>query len=329
MEPVKEEQTNFLAMPPEIRNRIYALSLIARSPIIVWSAQFPQGSRSLKPYPRLEWDREAMRSSVQNLSLNLLRCNSAVASEAASVFYGLNMFSFRGDHEYLPIMTWLDTIGEKNRQYLTSLEMTVRRPSRAWQRRNGTRQRIGSLNSHHQFFPRNSHFVAPSEPSPEGEVDNIDPAIETIFSIFNRWGDGGPKLTFHLKLDFDRIPGVILIPGRDKTEEEHFSMDLPNLIEKWRVDYTSDAWCRPIEVLWKAESHRRPFTEQRQLIEEQGWEIVEEEEAERFQLVQVHPRKKFAPYPTMRFSLRRKELSGPLVAADPNPYSWRTTPESS
>lgn len=267
-----------------------------------------------------------MASSLRNLALSLLRCNRTVAPEVASLFYGKNIFSFHGDHEYLPVIGWLEAIGEKNRGYLTQLEVSVRIPSRAWQRHDGTRQRIPT-GFQNEFLPRNAHFIAPSEPSPVGEVDNIDPAIETIFSIFGRC-DGGRELTLHFKLGFDVIPGVILITQREDVELEHFSMDLPNLIEKWRVDYTSDARCRPIEVRWKAESYKEPFTEQRGLIEEQGWEILEEEEAERFQIIRIGPPHEYAPYPTTRFLLRRKELTGPLVAADPNPHLWRKVPMS-
>ena len=161
----------------------------------------------------------------------------------------------------------------------------------------------------------------PVRSSLEGEVDNINPAIETILSIFGQ-SDGAPQLTFHLVLGFDIIPGVILVTEREDVDMDHFSIDLPNLIEKWRVEYASDARCKPVEVRPEAESYRDPFTEKRGLVEEQRWEILEEGEAERLRVIQIAPNK-YAPYPTMRFSLRRKELSGPLVAADPNPYSWR------
>jgi hypothetical protein len=337
----KEERATFLALPREVRDAIYASSLIATSPIVVWS-----GKRTYTLLPKdqenndepnydprdyfiygLKWDREAMVSSLQDLGLGLLRCNRTMAPEAASTFYGKNTFSFVGDHDWIPIISWLDRIGETNRGYLTNLEASARRLSTAWQYSDGTRARIRNYrdNRKNEIFPRSPHFSRSLEPLPQGEVENIDPAIETIFSILGR-SEGAPKLVFTLKLGFDLIPGIVVIDQSQDGEDSYFSMDLPNLIEKWRVDYTTDFRCRPVEVLWKAESFRKESTDKRELIKEQGWEILEEEEAERIRIVQLNPRE-YGPYPTMRFTLRRKELTGPLVAADPSPWTWRMGPD--
>lgn len=137
MEQPNKGGINFLTIPPEIRTEIYILSLVAHSPIIVWSARYIRGFRLLRVPRRLEWDHEAMASSVRNLALSLLRCNRTVAPEVASIFYGKNIFSFHGDHEYLAVIGWLGAIGEKNRGYVTQLEVSVQIPSRAWQRRSG------------------------------------------------------------------------------------------------------------------------------------------------------------------------------------------------
>jgi hypothetical protein len=122
------------------------------------------------------------------------------------------------------------------------------------------------------------------------------------------------------------IPGVLLITTNEDIETSYFPMDLPNLIELWRVNYAMGHDSRPVEVLWKAESFREESRGKRNLIEAQGWEILNEEEAERLQIIRNDPRE-YKPYPTMMFTLRRKELFGPLIPADPTPCSWRTGPD--
>lgn len=325
MDQAAKEQMSFLTLPPEIRNKIYSFTLVAPSPIVVWFAGYSAGGFPRRTKPRcLTFDREAMASSLRDLALGLLRCNRGVTVEATGIFYGQNTFSFSGAHYYLAIISWLDGIGENNRRHLVNLAFNVWTPSRAWQRRDGTRQRLHNTSSN-EWFPRNPHLAPPSVPCKEGEVDNINPAIETIFSIFGRT-EGGLKLTLHLDLGFDTLPGIVFITEREGAELDHFSMDLPNLIEKWRADYTSDSGCRPIEVLWKAESHMEPFIEKRGLVEEQGWEILHEEEGTKLRLVNWQT-KEYSPYSTIRFTIRRKELTGPIVAADPNPYIWQTSLE--
>jgi hypothetical protein len=336
----KAEKVNLTDLPREIRNIIYKFCLVSASPIIVWSAKqtvtynppkryvgddyYPNYDPKDKYIYKLKWDYKAMISSVQNLALCLLKCNSSLAHEAASVFYGQNHFSFVGDHDWIPIISWLDRIGETNRSYLTNLEVSVRVLSTAYQHSDGTRGRIRKYRGN-EIFQRSPHFAHLLKPVPEGEVENIDPAIETIFSILGR-AEGAPKLVLTMKLDFNVIPGVDVIDDWEDGEDTYLSMDLPNLVEKWRVDYTTDFRCRLVEVIWKAESYRKESTDKRELIREQGWEILGEEEAERHSITQVDTQNS-APYPTMRFTLRRKELTAPLVAADPSPWTSRMGPD--
>jgi hypothetical protein len=124
----------------------------------------------------------------------------------------------------------------------------------------------------------------------------------------------------------DLAPGIVVITVTEDTETSYFSMDLPNLMEKWRVDYTMGHGRRPVQVVWKAESFRKESLEKRELIKEQNWKTLKEEEMERPRVVKVDTRE-WGPCPTMMFALRRKELKGPLVAADPSPWSWRLEPK--
>ncbi|KAL8748520.1 MAG: hypothetical protein Q9184_007245 [Pyrenodesmia sp. 2 TL-2023] len=262
---------------------------------------------------RLVRDHGAIASSVGGLSTGLLRCHSQIAAEAADIFYRKNTFAFRGHHDYLPVISWLHQIGIVNRGYLTSLEISVRRPSKAWQLPDGTRLK-GDLPD--DFAPRHPHLSISSSLYPEGEVDMINPAFELIIHTLAR-SFHGAKITLNLDLEFGTIPGIELFLDQ---EIELFSMDLPNLIEKWRTDYTTVGSCRTLEILWKAEADRALFLQKRALIEEKGWEIVGEEAAER---LQIFGDTESITFPTMRFLLKRRTITAPLMPAAPDPYSWK------
>jgi hypothetical protein len=132
----------------------------------------------------------------------------------------------------------------------------------------------------------------------------------------------GPKLKLTMLLDFHFVPGLQLEMDDQHPDWNYWSMDLPNLIEKFRVDYTAEVGkrCR-MEVLWKAESTKDAFVDHRGRIQERGWEILKAEEAER---PRTHPlaQAEYGSIPTMRFILRSKELTVLLMAEDPSPYSW-------
>lgn len=94
-----------------------------------------------------------------------------------------NPFGFVGNHKYYPVITWLDRIGERNRDCLSSMEIQVDSPRRTWQMPDGTR--LNGNDPHYQCFsPRHPHFVDPIQPWPECEVDVTGPAIETIIPFF-------------------------------------------------------------------------------------------------------------------------------------------------
>jgi hypothetical protein len=267
---------SFTNLAREVRDEIYTLCLISSSAIIVHSSkltgtwQIDEGSAESDKNPRLvmqrKLDQSATRSSVQDLVLGLLRCNCTTTTEACRIFYSKNVFSFVGDHDWTPIISWLEAIDKQNRDYLTGLEATMRILSTSWQYSDGSRALIQNFRNN-EFYPRNVQFTCPKT-VPKGEVENINPTIETVFSILGQCGYGlSPKLTLTLLLHFDLIPGIIVITTNEDIETSYFSMDLPNLIEHWRVNYTTGHDNRPIEVLWKAESFREESLGKRNLIE--------------------------------------------------------------
>ena len=100
-------------------------------------------------------------------------------------------------------------------------------------------------------------------------------------------------------------------------------MDLPNLIEKFCVAYTTKSENRDhVEVLWMGETLRHEFINKRSLIQKRGWEIVETEEVETPRLWTPPPGyAPLGPILKMRFTPKRQEQTAILLAEDPSPYS--------
>ncbi|KAI4126480.1 MAG: hypothetical protein LQ338_003730 [Usnochroma carphineum] len=316
-------QSKFLSLPAEIRYRIYSYSLVSVPPITVWSARFALTSQR-RPVPRtLKWDRVAMAGDLRKLSLSLLQCSTSIAAEAAHVFYSENTFCFFGDHEYYPVITWLDKIGQQNRECLKTLEISVNQPERAWQLPDGSCLRRKTYRTTNGFATRHPQLAAPAGPGKEGEVDIINPAMETIISLL-AGNSSARRVTLYLHLSVFDMPGVTLIEQEDMTL---FSMDLPNLVEKWRTAYFSNGVCGSLEVIWIAESARKQYIQKRSLIEDVGWDILQEADVEvvrnRFYRANGD-----CLFQVTRSLLRRKPLTGPPIASDPDPYTdWQHRPE--
>ncbi|KAL9037770.1 MAG: hypothetical protein Q9180_003534 [Flavoplaca navasiana] len=316
-------QSRFLMLPTEVRSMIYSQCLVSLWPIVVWSAiyDFTSEDRNVVlKADRIAHNREARAPHVRAVLLSLLRCSRSTAADAAAVFYHKNTFCFSGDHEYYRIISWLHQIGLQNRNSLSSLEISVRPPQKAWQLPDGTRLKRRNRSGYSArrestpvFSPRHPHLTAPSHDNPEGEVDVINPAIETIISLFARpRHDSSIKLI--LNLGFAIVPGIMDF-GEELFRPGYLTMDLPNLVEKWGADYTFGA----MEVLWRGEATREDFLPQQIAIANVGWEIFEDEEMERPWLGSYYRLGPNDEIPQIHFLLKRKSLTGPLLASNPCP----------
>ncbi|MCJ1367793.1 hypothetical protein MMC16_006927 [Acarospora aff. strigata] len=326
-------RTNFLSLPRELRNQIYDLALISSQPVVVWSSYVklswpPEQWDSSYDVP-MRWvrshivDHQATVSSVQDLALNLPRCDSTMAREGAMTFYGKNTFCFFGDHNWDPIVSWLQAIGAENRGHLTKLEARARRPENSSQQRAGTRTKRRNYHEELELYQRSPHLYRSPESTKEGFVENInDAAIKTIFAILAS-DHNAPKLTLTLtlRLDWEFIPGVQLGITEQHQDVTWFSMDLPDLIEKLRYHYAANPQsARPMEVVWKGVGRRHEFIKQRILIQERAWQIVEAIEAENCRTCTFSPTE-YGSISTMQFILKSRELKRPPVADHPSPYS--------
>ncbi|KAL8887765.1 MAG: hypothetical protein Q9215_004705 [Flavoplaca cf. flavocitrina] len=314
-------QLDFLGLPWDIRLMVYSTLLVSSSPIDVWPATMLCGLGSPA--------QSVPHSMIWDVSLGLLRCNSTIASEAAAVFYGNNTFCIHGDdRDYGLVIHWLKQIGVQNRRFLRRLEMRIWMPLKAWQQIDGSRtDGVGVKHA----FPCHPHLLAPSMPCPEGAVDVIDPLVEDIIALVSE--PGGRKLKLFLKLgptDFNIVPGVIgpgqLGPGEIGTgrvrpriiqgPEAWLSMDLPNLIEKWRAEYTLDGRLRHVNILWTTKTDRTFFLGEKDFIEHLGWQILEEQEDKWYWPTDTPTGCPGAPS-NVSLVLKRRKLTTTLAADNP------------
>jgi hypothetical protein len=111
---------------------------------------------------------------------------------------------------------------------------------------------------------------------------------------------------------------------RARASNCYFSMDMPNLIEHWRVLYSAENG-RPLSVLWNVETEDAYIDAKRDVLEEKDWEILKEGQCEKvwpwddyLSEAEQHPPTRF-----VQWTLKRNKLTGPLIAADPVAYRYR------
>ncbi|GAM89018.1 hypothetical protein ANO11243_070520 [Dothideomycetidae sp. 11243] len=303
---------SFLSLPREIRDAIYIHALVSPSPIRVHHRARDRSDRSWPPKYK------SQHIPRSDLAYNLLRACRTTAAEAAPIFYGRNTFSFRGEHSYGLEVDWLGQIGPENRAALRAVQIDARLPSHAWQLRDGTLEGFedGWIDFLHPH-PRHALLQRPREEDgvpgrvdpvrkggwQEGPVDDIDPALEEMFTAF------GPGQRLKVEMHHVGIghPGVEQLFEDSQDSDDWYSVDMPNLIEAWRVKSEREIsvqWCT-----WDSPDVEDLLEEK--LLEVGIWDVVshgvdEESTAE--------PKK-------VKFVLEHKGLRGKRpVAAQPNGY---------
>ena len=305
--PLHLPEATFLDLPLEIRNEIYRYSLIASKSITVWSGnklhdredvQRDQFFRKISLISCTAVETEV--TALHNLSLGLLRCNRIVAHEAVVIFYRWNTFHFASDDNWNPLYVFLQMIGEDNSGQLRNLHIEMLQPRRIWQHIDGTCTTLGNW-LFRKVLPYHQHPHKVSGKLVEGKVDDVDPAIEACFRIL---GKDGPALTLALILAPEYVPGVQLWTDQQDSDLGRWSMEIPDLVERFRQEYTAERGTKSrIEMLWKGNCARAQFTEKKEAIQNIGWEILDAKEAEDSHYNFEHPRL------MMQFTLRRKPLT--------------------
>ena len=210
------------------------------------------------------------------LALGLLLCNKQLSRDAAAIFYRCNTFRFMGYDNWSPLYTFLAMVGQENRRNIKSLEMQMSKPPQVLQHPDGTRTSLDPW-PFCEVIPFNTQLRSYATPSAEGLVDHLDPGIEACFRILGR---NRPALTLVLRLDRHHLPGVRVMTDHHFPDLYNFNLDLPVMIEKFRLDFTANSeGTGQVEVLWKGECERDQFADQTKLVQDSGWLIVEKEES--------------------------------------------------
>ncbi|PQE30578.1 Ribosomal l32 protein [Rutstroemia sp. NJR-2017a WRK4] len=287
----------FFSFPREIRDKIYHYALVSTSHITVWKGKLHydyvrlyKGAQLIgwgEPTSRLIWrtvSHEETSASLSTININLLFSSKTVSQEAAMVFYNKNAFAFEGDHNWDPIVLWLKTIGIDNRNSLAAVEVCGKRPDQVWQNRFGERLPHPGRWTMEEIYPRHPYLGAPTDGFKYGCVDNINPALEEVFVLLGQ-RTSEKKTTIIMRTD-SRYPGggaISVEPDDPCPEYGWYSMELPNLIEKFLELHCSHSERRSVEVVWKGLTYQRVLTTE--FMENLGWNVsispVEYEEAVR------------------------------------------------
>ncbi|TEY33602.1 hypothetical protein BOTCAL_0674g00020 [Botryotinia calthae] len=317
-----------------IRDRIYHYALVSKSNIIAWKGTLKCEVLPMYKGNRKIWseelntrlirrvvNHEATSTSLSTLSIKLLFCSKVVSHEAAIIFYNKNTFAFEGDHNWDPVVHWLKNIGTDNRNSLAILEVRGRRPVQVWQNRCGERIHDRPGYSYEQTYPRNPYLAIPIHGFlSEGCVDSINPIVEEVFVLLGQ-RSSNEKVTVVMQTG-RYYPGggtdPLILYEAHFPEDSWYSMDLPNFIERFLELHSTRSTKRSVEVVWKGVAYKRLL--ETEFVESVGWNIstapAGNEEVLAIFGEYYNRNESFAKY-----TLRRKKLTGPLIAEHPMPFN--------
>ncbi|KAH6666126.1 hypothetical protein B0J14DRAFT_605342 [Halenospora varia] len=329
---------SFLDLSREIRDIIYGFALTSPLPISAWTGEPLELCRNnlrdchAKPPRKLKnwttWTtaghyHEPSRDS-RRITHSLIRCNTVVSREAAFTYYGKNTFRFWGLYSWEDVSIWLQDIGSVNRGYLTNLEFMLGIPKFVEQDENGTRSRTVRMSPTSQRWRRETvrerHpllYQAPETIS-RGTVEDIDHEVETVFQFLGR-ARNATNLIFKMILEENTIPGTHFYSDPNTPEVSWFTMDLPNLVEVFRVKHTQGL--RRVDVLWTGIKLCSALKAHKDEIEKVGWEILEGLELVRDGKIKQMESGYDESISLTNFTLRQKEIVGKLVASEPASFT--------
>ncbi|KAF2224725.1 hypothetical protein BDZ85DRAFT_83512 [Elsinoe ampelina] len=111
---------HFYDLPAEIREQILAYALVAPLPITIWTSRVHTCAvvDSQRSHRLSYVDHQTTAACVSAVAFGLVLVDRRVSVDAIRVFYGRNSLCFHGVEEYLPVISWLHCIGDRNRSYL-------------------------------------------------------------------------------------------------------------------------------------------------------------------------------------------------------------------
>ncbi|KAG8627496.1 hypothetical protein KVT40_004979 [Elsinoe batatas] len=114
---------HFYDLPAETRVQILEYAVVASSPIAVWSSQLHTCpiANSRRSHRLTHVNNQKTGACVSKIAYGLLTTDRTISADATRIFYYRNAFEFHGIDEYLPIISWLHCIGERNRSFVRRL----------------------------------------------------------------------------------------------------------------------------------------------------------------------------------------------------------------
>ncbi|KAF2666289.1 hypothetical protein BT63DRAFT_482061 [Microthyrium microscopicum] len=209
-----------------------------------------------RPATRLRYrvqDHTSTSQSLQHVCKDLLIAgNKTIAAEAEQYLYSKNRFLFDCFHDWDTVVAWLDGIG-RNRTYLKHLQIFAAKPCQVQQQADGQRV-LKNPTYERVLYPRHPYLQAPLGGEKEGFLDMINPVIEKTFVMLARGAETGTVITISLLLPRDLVPGIEVDIGEPARllQKTCYGMDLPNLIEKFRILHSKHS----VEVLWKGNARK-------------------------------------------------------------------------
>jgi hypothetical protein len=113
------QESSFLNLPMEIREKIYYASLVRATPIDLWPLKYKQDPSSTRVF-RLQEDLQFVR---REMATGLLTTCKQVFHEAGNILWTKNTFRFSGDIEWFGARRFLGQIGPRALSLIQSLEL--------------------------------------------------------------------------------------------------------------------------------------------------------------------------------------------------------------
>lgn len=259
----------FLVLLRELRDIIYGFALVGSTAATVLCSSDDRqqsgkerkrdgdsdsdsngNSRDDESDPPLKWNYlgGAPQQSVHELIKGLLFCSRIVASEAARVFYSQNVFWFTKDIGWGSIVNWLECIGEINRCHLTRLLIHTFDNTNSMQYRyTNIATDIYGISFVSDSIPRDPNGLARRWVE---EIDRLNLVISRVFELLRGTKDTS-TLTIGVSLRHGYVPGIGITAKRSYDVSRWWmSMELPDLMEKWRVAHANGPEYRIMQLEW-------------------------------------------------------------------------------
>lgn len=304
-----QPRISFLTLPREIRDLVYDYRFNTPLTIVIWCSIQPD-------HPQRRWRvRGALQKTEEGKTvvsdaqdqLRILRCNTVVAREAARTFYSKNKFNFERGWTWDLVVCWLESIGPGNRSFLSKLELDIPSNSHGWQISHYVSSDFARYSTR-AALSRNSQLLGLMPVN-----TNIQPVFDKFFKLLSSgdYSDGTSDLTIDMLLEGGLLPQCRLGPNDRHPRGEHFSMDVPNAIERHRALWASSMG-RRLDIRWHGLVWTPAFSEHRADIEAK-WVILSVVEEDRVQTWDSE----LPSIPFSRFVLRRKDIVEEFIGSLP------------